>query len=116
MTESFPDAAAGIKELRKFEEKELDQRASLEASLEIFHWFIINGEGRPSENIYQDDWLAPIWYDESAEELDEDDDNRDSPELVGQSDYRIETWLSTIVWQDPDQSNTSFCMRKSHTI
>ena len=116
MTENFPDAATGIKKLRKFEEKELDQRASLEASLEIFHWFIINGEGRPSENIYQDDWLAPIWYDESAEELDEDDDNRDSPELVGQSDDRFETWLSTIVWQDPDQSSTSFRMKKSHTI
>ncbi|RJE22210.1 hypothetical protein PHISCL_05458 [Aspergillus sclerotialis] len=109
MTETFRNPPADIKELRKFKEKELDQRASLEASLDIFLWFIINGEGRPPENIYQDDWLAPIWSDdESGEELDEEVDNRDSPELVGQSDDRLETWLSTIVCQDPNQPSMSF--------
>lgn len=112
ITKSFLDIP-DVKELGKFKVKKLDQRASLEASLDIFRWFIICGEGRPLEDIYQDYWLEPIWYEN---ESDKEVDDRDSPEPVSQSDDRFETWLSTTVRQDPDQSSTSFRMNKSHTI
>lgn len=70
--------------------------ASEEASLHVFHWFFVNGEGLPPENIYHDDWLCEIWdEDESGGEADEADE-RHSQELVAQHDDRFETWLDTI--------------------
>lgn len=38
---------ADTKSLEHFEKKELDRTASQEASLDIFLWFAVNGEGLP---------------------------------------------------------------------
>jgi hypothetical protein len=85
-----------IKELKIFENKKFDQMASREASLDIFRWFCINGEGLPPENIYQDDWLQEIWEeDESGMEADEAGD-QDFQGLVRQSEDQIESWLNKI--------------------
>lgn len=85
-----------IKTLGNIEKKELDRMASQEASLDIFRWFFISGEGLPLENIYHDDCLREIWdEDESGVEADEADE-RNSQELIGQNDDRFETWLDTI--------------------
>lgn len=40
--------------------KPLGQKASRGASLDIFCWFAINGEGLPPENIYGDEWLESL--------------------------------------------------------
>jgi hypothetical protein len=83
-----------IRELEIFERKGVDQIASREASLDIFRWFSINGEGIPSEKIYQDDWLQEIWEESDMEADEADDDNTSKP--VGQSGAHIESWLTKI--------------------
>ncbi|KAJ5936069.1 hypothetical protein N7454_005367 [Penicillium verhagenii] len=87
-------ATPGIEKLEIFAKRELDQTASKNASLYIFHWLSINSEGRPSEKIYQDDWLAGIWEesDFGADEI--DDDSTQEPD--GQRDAQIESWLNNI--------------------
>lgn len=50
-----------IKAQRDFEKSTLDQIASWEASLDIFRWFSVGGEGLPLESVNQDDWLREIW-------------------------------------------------------
>lgn len=87
---SIPD----IGELEIFESKGFDQIASREASLDIFRWFFINGEGLPPEKIYQDDWLQEIWEESDMEANEADDDNTQKP--VGQSVAQIESWLNKI--------------------
>jgi len=57
-------------EVPKFcEEEEFDvsQEASEEASWQIFHYFFVNGEGLPSEEIYHDEWVKRTWADEESE-------------------------------------------------
>lgn len=87
-------AISDIKELEIFEKKEIDQMTSREASLDIFRWFSINGDGFPPEKIYEDDWLQEIW-EESVVEADEADDHN-TQKLVGQSEAQIESWLNKI--------------------
>lgn len=50
-----PSDVIDIRERRRVPERELDQEASEEATWYIFLWLSINGEGRPSETIYQDE-------------------------------------------------------------
>ncbi|KAJ5277324.1 hypothetical protein N7524_003477 [Penicillium chrysogenum] len=70
--------------------------ASREASLDIFRWFFINGEGIPPETIYEDAWLKEIWdEDESDEEADAAGD-QESQGLAATSRDRVETWLSSV--------------------
>ncbi|PYI28568.1 hypothetical protein BP00DRAFT_488680 [Aspergillus indologenus CBS 114.80] len=45
-----------------------DLEASLEASLEVFRWFVINGEGVPAETLYRDAWLEGLDDDVESEE------------------------------------------------
>ncbi|KAJ5253826.1 hypothetical protein N7524_011006 [Penicillium chrysogenum] len=85
-----------IEKPKTFQKKELDQMASREASLDIFRWFFINGEGVPLETIYEDDWLKEIWdEEESGEEADEAGD-QESQGLVATNRDRVETWLSSV--------------------
>jgi hypothetical protein len=89
-------AISDIREVKIFEKKEFGQMASREASLDIFRWFCINGEGLPPESIYQDDWLQEIWEeDETGTEADEAND-QDFQGFVGQSEDQIESWLNKI--------------------
>ncbi|KAJ5691090.1 hypothetical protein N7488_011825 [Penicillium malachiteum] len=93
---NFPEnepTAPTVKDLKDFEKKGLDQMASREASLEVFRWFSINGEGVPPENIYKDDWLQEIWEESSADMVDEADDHITQRPL-GQSEDQIESWLT----------------------
>ncbi|KAL4888243.1 hypothetical protein BDV59DRAFT_211432 [Aspergillus ambiguus] len=85
-----------IKAPKVFERTYLDQRASREASLEIFRWFSISGEGLPPESIYQDDWLKEIWDDE---EFGGDADEIGYQDLQAPADdtgSRLESWLNSI--------------------
>lgn len=86
---------ADARSLVHFEKKELDRTASREASLDIFRWFFVNGEGLPLEKVYQDDWVREIWgEDESDVEADEIDE-RGPQEPVDRNDDRLETWLDS---------------------
>ncbi|CAG7939345.1 unnamed protein product [Penicillium salamii] len=92
----YPTDILDIKKPKPFQKKELDQMASREASSDIFRWFFINGEGKPPESIYEDDWLKEIWdQDESGEEADEAVDQK-SQGLVATSRDRVEIWLSSV--------------------
>lgn len=64
-----------------FEKKELDpnRKASDEASLDIFRWFIVGEEGLPLKKIYRDHLLH-----EMCEDL-KDDDSGDEP---GEPEHR----------------------------
>lgn len=81
-----------------FEEKELDpdREASEEASLDVFRWFIVGGEGLPPERIYHDDLLHEMWEqdDDSGDEPGEDK-HRDPQEHVLKNKDRFEAWLDT---------------------
>lgn len=85
----------GTKSLGHFEKKELDRTASQEATLEIFRWFIVNGEDLPLEKAYRDDWVREIWEEESDVEADEVNDC-ESQGPVDRNDDRFETWLDTV--------------------
>lgn len=92
----YPTDLVDVREPKTFQKKELDQMASREASLDIFRWFFINGEGIPPETIYEDDWLKEIWdEDESDEEADAAGD-QESQGLAATSRDRVETWLSSV--------------------
>ncbi|KGM92515.1 uncharacterized protein PADG_11339 [Paracoccidioides brasiliensis Pb18] len=57
-----------------FHQKSLNQEASREASLDIFRWVTVNGEGTPPEKVYRDAWVQ--FGDDSDEEADvSNDDN-----------------------------------------
>lgn len=84
-----------VKEPRNFPKKDLDQEASHEASLDIFRWFIINGEGVPSESIYQDDWLKDIWEEDTSSDEEHEAAMQNSPGPVGPED-RCEAWLGNV--------------------
>ncbi|KAE8381683.1 hypothetical protein BDV26DRAFT_278670 [Aspergillus bertholletiae] len=49
-----------IGEIVLSESNPLEQDASREASLDIFRWFVMSGEGFPPEDIYQDEWLEEL--------------------------------------------------------
>ena len=74
----------------------LDQEASREACWEIFHWFVVNGEGIPPEDIYKDEWLAELNDDESVDEDDHANESVDSDTTRRKKHSGLETWLDTI--------------------
>ncbi|GAT23034.1 LOW QUALITY PROTEIN: similar to An01g11250 [Aspergillus luchuensis] len=86
-----------MQEPHVFPGKPLDQEASEQASIDIFRWFIFNGEGFPPGKFYKDEWLACLADDE---DIDEENDEGDSDIL---SDHRqtgksngLEQWLNTL--------------------
>ncbi|PLB55666.1 hypothetical protein P170DRAFT_506221 [Aspergillus steynii IBT 23096] len=82
-----------------FEKKELDPKrtASEEASVGIFLWFIVGGEGIPPEKIYQDDLLREVWEDVLGDGsgLACETHHGKSPESGLRNMDRLETWLDT---------------------
>lgn len=68
----YPDT----KSLGHFEKKKLDRTASQEASLDIFRWFVVNGEGEPLEKVYRDDWVREIWEEDESGVEDRFDERR----------------------------------------
>ncbi|OQE17584.1 hypothetical protein PENSTE_c020G08481 [Penicillium steckii] len=84
-----------------FEEKELDpeREASEEASLDVFRWFIVGGEGLPPERIYHDDLLHEMCEQLKDDDYDDgpvEDEHRDLEEHVLKDKDRFEAWLDTI--------------------
>ena len=57
-----------------------DQKASKNASRTILQWVTLNGEGIPSEGIYQDDWVKDFLKDEDEDE-DEDEEEEEEEEV-----------------------------------
>lgn len=102
-----PSDMIGIREQRRFPTRELDQEASEEATLYAFLWFGINGEGKPSETIYEDAWLEGIWEEDEYDWEDEADD-QDSKEPVGQLEDRVKAWLNSVGWPNCSLSNMAF--------
>lgn len=82
-----------------FEKKELDpdREASEEASLEIFRWSMVGGEGLPAEKIYRDDLLQEMW-EQLEDDADEpvDAEHRDPPRNIPKNKNQLEAWLDTI--------------------
>ncbi|KGQ01717.1 hypothetical protein PAAG_11565 [Paracoccidioides lutzii Pb01] len=75
-----------------FHQKSLDQEASREASLDIFRWVTVNGEGTPPEKVYRDAWVQ--FEDDSDEETDaSNDDNIVCYERGG----GVGEWLDRII-------------------
>ena len=75
-------------------QKPFDQEASREASLDIFRWFIINGEGFPLGHIYKDDWLEGIADEDSDSEAEE---TCDISILSSKEKHdSLEQWLDTV--------------------
>ena len=54
-----------------------NQNASQNASRTILQWVTINGEGVPSEDIYQDEWVRDFLQDIDDNDDDDDDDDDD---------------------------------------
>ncbi|PWY88831.1 hypothetical protein BO94DRAFT_556220 [Aspergillus sclerotioniger CBS 115572] len=86
-----------VQDLQRFPHKPLDQDASEEASLDIFRWFITNGEGFPPGMIYKDEWLEGL-DDEDTDE-DQEDDGMKSNSSRANHPNNLEKWLATL--QDP---------------
>ncbi|PYI04795.1 hypothetical protein BO78DRAFT_449182 [Aspergillus sclerotiicarbonarius CBS 121057] len=95
---STPDIdSLRVQGVRQFSHKPLDQNASEEASLDIFLWFIINGEGFPPGKFYKDEWLERIAEEMDTDEEDEEDDgNRSSDTPQADKPNNLEEWLDTI--------------------
>lgn len=74
---------------------QLDQEASREASLEIFRWFVINGECSPPEKIYNDELLESLEDEEDSEDEDQLD-NVDFKTVQEEKQDGLEKWLDTI--------------------
>ncbi|RAK95880.1 uncharacterized protein BO80DRAFT_449746 [Aspergillus ibericus CBS 121593] len=83
--------------VQQFPHRPLDQEASEEASLDIFHWLIISGEGFPPGELYKDAWLEGIADDvESDEEEQEEDGNMSSDTPRAEKCNGLEQWLDTL--------------------
>lgn len=77
--------------------KPCDQEASREASLDIFRWFIPNGEGFPLGRIYKDDWLEGIADEDSESEEQETCNDSDILNPPPKEKYdSLERWLDTV--------------------
>jgi hypothetical protein len=73
-------------------EQPFDQEASEEASLDVFRWVMVNGEGVPPEEIYRHDWLR---IDEDDDELSASGDGYSSSHAPDEKEEReIEDWLN----------------------
>lgn len=83
-----------------FKKKELDpnREASEEASVDIFFWFIIGGDGIPPEKIYHNGLLREVLEQNDDDNADEplEADHQDSQEPALKNKDRFETWLDTI--------------------
>ncbi|EER25739.1 hypothetical protein CPC735_041830 [Coccidioides posadasii C735 delta SOWgp] len=74
-----------------FPQRSPTQEASREASLDIFRWVMINGEGTPPEKIYRDEWLQ--LEDESDEETGMSDDENSASHASDERLKGLEEWL-----------------------
>ncbi|OAT13227.1 hypothetical protein BDBG_08476 [Blastomyces gilchristii SLH14081] len=74
-----------------FPRKSPSQEASQEASLDLFRWVMINGEGTPPEKIYRDEWLQ--LEDESDEETGMSDDKNSASHASDEHLKGLEEWL-----------------------
>lgn len=83
-----------FEDIKIFEKREIDETASREASLDIFRWLSINGEGLPSESIYENDWLQEIWEESSMDGNEIDEPH--TPSWGNKEQDRIESWLTRI--------------------
>lgn len=78
-----PSTTARCKGIAQPPHKPLGQKASRGASLDIFRWFAINGEGLPPEYIYGDEWLESLNDTEkSSWEYRDDEDATPLPSAV----------------------------------
>lgn len=99
MLDVGPFAVQKLREIphRPFDQ-EKSQESSWEASLDIFRWFVINGEGFPPEPIYKDDWLESLGHEDSDEESEEEEygDENISDALLQERIRDLKLWLGTI--------------------
>ena len=82
-----------------FPKIQLNQEASQEASLDIFRWVMVNGEGVPPEEVYKDKWVQV--EDDSDEESDAVNDNNSVISDVQQNG--LEEWLDRVNEAVPDK-------------
>lgn len=90
-------ATPGIEVPMSFEEKEFDvaQEASETASWQTFHYFFVNGEGLPPEEIYHDEWIKPTWADEESEYGDDEVDDHKVERSDSGIQERVQPWLDS---------------------
>jgi hypothetical protein len=84
----------------EFPKIQLNQEASQEASLDIFRWVMVNGEGVPPEEVYKDKWVQV--EDDSDEESDAVNDDDNSVIVVKQQNG-LEEWLGRVNEAVPDK-------------
>ncbi|KAJ5594846.1 uncharacterized protein N7459_001054, partial [Penicillium hispanicum] len=97
------EASTSFKEM----DFDVDQKASQNASWDIFHWLFVNGEGVPPEEIYHDDWIKGAWDDESDSEVDEPDD-RNLQGSDNKFQHRVPPWLNTALTEFWSNQNQNF--------
>ncbi|CAG8982684.1 hypothetical protein HYALB_00000963 [Hymenoscyphus albidus] len=78
---------------------EIDQEASQEASLDIFRWVMVNGEGVPPEEVYKDKWVQV----ESDSGEESDVANEDSRVMIKEQQNGLEAWLGGVIEAAPDK-------------
>jgi hypothetical protein len=92
----FPEGSPKIELITsaEFPKKPLDQEASQEASLDVFRWVMINGEGVPPEEVYKDKWIQV--EDDSDEESDAANDDNSVCHVSDERQNGLEEWLSGV--------------------
>ncbi|RDL38515.1 Uncharacterized protein BP5553_02855 [Venustampulla echinocandica] len=83
----------------EFPKIQLNQEASEEASLDVFRWVMVNGEGVPPEEVYKDKWVQ--FDDDSDEELDSVID--DNSVVADKQQNGLEEWLGGTIEAIPDE-------------
>jgi hypothetical protein len=76
----------------EFSKKAFDQEASQKASLDIFRWIMINGEGTPPEKVYKDEWVQ--FEDDSDEETNALSDHNSASHVSDERQNGLKEWLS----------------------
>jgi hypothetical protein len=92
----FPEADSPKIELvtnAEFPKVQLNQEASQEASLDIFRWVMVNGEGVPPEEVYKDKWVQV--EDDSDEESNAVND--DNSVIADEQQNGLEEWLGGVI-------------------
>jgi hypothetical protein len=98
----FPEAGnSQIKMITtaKFPTTQPNQEASQEASLDIFRWVMVNGEGVPPEEVYKDKWVH--FQDDSDEESEAVND--DNSVISDEQQNGLEEWLGRVNEAVPDK-------------
>ncbi len=98
----FPEADSSKIELittAEFPKIQLNQEVSQEASLDIFRWVTVNGEGVPPEEVYKDKWVQV--EDDSDEESDVVND--DNSVIADEQQNGLEEWLGRVNEAVPDK-------------